>query len=728
MKNQRTNEKKWSLLYQPGDRSTDEGIEALAREAGLSPILARLLYTRGYPTAQKVKAFLHQDEAHFHDPFLLLDMEKGIARLKTALERGEHIAIYGDYDVDGVTSVSLLYLYIKELGGSVEYYIPSRTKEGYGLSAPAIDRLKENGVSLMITVDTGITATAETEYAKSLGIDVIVTDHHECRETLPDACAVINPHRAGDPYPFRELAGVGVVFKLVCAYEMARCRMEGILEQDGIRRVCNRYADLVAIGTIADVMPIVDENRLIVTFGLRLIENTKRPGLRALIDVASGGAKSSFKKRKINSSFIGFVIAPRMNAAGRVSNASIAVELLLEQNAMRAAELAEHLCELNVERQVEENRIAEQAYQQIEETLDEKNDRVIVIENDTWQQGIIGIVSSRITERYGLPSILISFDGSTQGEPLMSDLGKGSGRSVKGLNLVEALIACEDLLVRFGGHELAAGLTVQRGNINAFRDRINQYAAEQLGDEPLCMSLEADCEVCAADLTMPLAQEITALEPFGVSNPTPTFVLRDAVLTRVIPMAGGKHVKLLLRKDGMELTAVWFGVSSVRLPFELLEHVDVMFQLNINEFQNTVSLQLLVQDMKLSQGTRRENEAAQNRYEEIRAGDLIEPEEDIVPTRDDIAVVYKLLRREYRNGHSVFSLRRLLSFLKIHGFDSIGYVKLKFIIRIMQELLVCGVTESAEDTYVFEFYDSTTKTNIEKSSILHKLKKQLRKG
>ena len=728
MKNQKLNEKKWSLLYQPGDRDTDQGILALAREAGISPIVARLLYTRGYPTLQKVKAFLHQDEAHFHDPFLLQDMDRGVERLRIALEKGEHIAIYGDYDVDGVTSVSLLYLYIKELGGSVEFYIPSRTKEGYGLSAPAIDRLKENGVALMITVDTGITATAETEYAKSLGIDVIVTDHHECREELPNACAVINPHRANDSYPFRELAGVGVVFKLVCAYEMDRCRREGTSEQEGIRRVCNRYADLVAIGTIADVMPIIDENRLIVTFGLRLIENTRRPGLRALIDAASGGVKGSAKKRKINSGFIGFVIAPRMNAAGRVSNASIAVELLLEQNSIRAEELAARLCELNIERQVEENRIAEQAYQQIEETLDANNDRVIVIENDTWQQGIIGIVSSRITERYGLPSILISFDGSTDGEPLMSDLGKGSGRSVKGLNLVEALIACEDLLVRFGGHELAAGLTVQRGNIGAFRDRINQYAAEQLGDEPLCMSLDADCEICASDLTMSLAREITALEPFGVSNPTPTFVLRDVVLTRIIPMAGGKHVRLLLRKDGIELTAVWFGVSSVRLPFELLEHVDVMFQLNINEFQNTVSLQLLVQDMKLSQASLRENDEARARYDEIRLGALIDPEEDVIPVRDDIAAVYKLLRREYRNGHTVFTVRRLLSYLKIHGIDTVGYIKLKFIIRIMQELLVCGVTESAEDTYVFEFYDSTAKTNIEKSSILHKLKKQLRKG
>ncbi|MBQ8441302.1 MAG: single-stranded-DNA-specific exonuclease RecJ [Clostridia bacterium] len=718
--------KKWSLLYRPGDQETDEGIHALARETGLSEIMARLLYTRGYPSAREVISFLRQEESQFHDPYSLLDMSLAVERIFAALKNRERIAIYGDYDVDGVTSVSLLYLYLKEQNAEVEYYIPSRIKEGYGVSASALEVLKEHGVTLMITVDTGITAMDEIEYAGRLGIDTVVTDHHECRAELPKACAVVNPHRMGDPYPFKELAGVGVVFKLISALEIEKCRIGGESAEDGIRRVCSKYADLVCIGTIADVMPIVDENRLIVSYGLRLVENTKRPGLRALIEAASGG--KTLKKRKINSSFIGFVIAPRMNAAGRVSDASIAVELLLTESREDAHRLADQLCELNLARQVEENRIAEQAYQKIEETLDGENNRVIVIENDTWQQGIIGIVSSRITERYGLPSILISFDGSTRGEPTMDDLGKGSGRSVKGLNLVEALTACEDLLVRFGGHELAAGLTVQRCNIDAFRKRINRYAAEQLGDEPLCVTLDADCEVETKDLTMQLAQDISALEPFGVANPVPVFVLRGARLLRVIPMGGGKHIKLTLEKDGVELTAVWFGVSPLRLPFEPMEEVDVMFQLNINEFQNTVSLQLLVQDMQLSEHFESSYESEKRLYDEIRQGAAFSPEDDVIPTRDDMATVYKFLRREYRSGHSVFTLRRLLAQLRMQGFEEIRYTKLKFIIRIMQELLVCGVTETDTDHYVFEFYDNTAKTNIEKSSILHKLKKQLRKA
>jgi single-stranded-DNA-specific exonuclease len=723
---QHKNTKKWSLLYPERTAESEREIASLAQKAGISLMMARLLYLRGHKNVQSVQAFLRQENTSFHDPFLLRDMLLAVARVETALERGERIAIYGDYDVDGVTSVSLLYLYLKARGAKVEYYIPSRTKEGYGISESALDILAGHGVQLMITVDTGITATAEIEYAKGLGIETVVTDHHECRTELPNACAVVNPRRPDDHYPFKELAGVGVVFKLISACEMQFCRRGGEDEQAGLMRICRKYADLVAIGTIADVMPIVDENRLIVTCGLAQIENTKRAGLLALIEAASGNAAKNNKKRKINSSFIGYVIAPRMNAAGRVSNASIAVELLLTEDEERAMDLAARLCDLNLARQVEENRIAEEAYLQIEQTLDAETDRVIVIENDTWQQGIIGIVSSRVTERYGLPSILISFDGAVHGEPSASDIGKGSGRSVKGLNLVEALTACEELLVRFGGHELAAGLSVERANIGEFRRRINQHAREKLGEEPLCMTLDADCEIECNEITMRLAEEIGALEPFGVANPVPVFVLRGARLVRVIPMGGGKHVKLILQKDGVELSAVWFGVSPQRLNIEPTEEVDVMFQLNINEFQNTVSLQLLVQDMRLSEHFEDLYESDRIRYLGIKEGQSFSDASEVIPAREEMGVVYKFLRREYRNGRNSFTMRALLSQLRLQGAE-IGYIKLKFMLRVMQELLVCGVSEPDPDFYVFEFYDQTAKTNLDRSSILHKLKKQLRK-
>lgn len=729
MKKQRNREKTWSLLYRSGDAVTDAAIAALAKASGRSEIVARLLYTRGYRSADAVESFFHQETACLHDPYLLRDIEPAVARIAQALERGEKIAIYGDYDVDGVTSVSLLYLYLTQLGADVGYYIPSRLKEGYGLSVPAIDSLAERGVTLMITVDTGVTAIEEIAYAKQCGIDTVVTDHHECRNTLPDAVAVVNPHRSDDSYPFKELAGVGVVFKLICAYEMAECRKEGRAEIDGVRRVCREFADLVAIGTIADVMPVIDENRLIVTLGLELLQATQRPGLRALIDAVSangrGDGRSAPKKRSINSGFIGFTIAPRMNAAGRVSNASIAAELLLADNAKTAQTLAEELCRLNTVRQVEENRIAEEAYRKIEQTLDE-NDRVIVIDDDGWQQGIIGIVSSRITERYGLPSILISFEGG-DGEPMGDDIGKGSGRSVKGLNLVDALTDSEDLLVRFGGHELAAGLSICRSNIDEFRRKINRYAKEHMTEDALSVSIDADCEVESRDLTLSLAQELSAMEPFGISNPVPNFILRDATIKRMVPMSAGKHMRMIVEKDGVEMTAIWFGTSIESIDFAVGENVDILFQFSINEYQGVTSLQLIVQDMKYAADYKQTYESAVARYEEIRAGAGYDASENILPCRDDIVVVYTALRREFRAGRSVFSMRRLLSLLASMGHNEIGYVKLKFIIRIMQELMICGVTEVADDTYVFEFSYQTSKTNIEKSSILRRLRLQQRK-
>lgn len=720
----------WALRYPSGDALAETAAREISTALGVSQILGRLLYARGYRDAASAAAFLRMEETQLHDPFLLTDMQKAVDRIHEAIEKKQCIAIYGDYDVDGVTSVSLLFLYLESKGARVGYYIPSRCKEGYGLSTGAIDRLHEKGVELMITVDTGITAIEETAYAKSLGIDVVVTDHHECREELPDVCAVVNPHRADNAYPFAELAGVGVVFKLVCAMEMAECRRKGESPVDGIRRICRTYADIAAIGTIADVMPVVNENRLIVAMGLRMIQKTERPGLAALVEAASGGKGESgrpAKKRRINSGFIGFGIAPRMNAAGRVSNASIAVELLLERERERAEELAEELCCLNVQRQTEENRIAEDAYRRIEETFDPANDRVIVLAADHWQQGIIGIVSSRITEKFGLPSILISFDGAVGESPSPSDVGKGSGRSVKGLNLVEALIDSEELLVRFGGHELAAGLSVTRENVDAFRRRINEYARRQLGDRPLTVTLDADCEVEVADLTMPLAKELETLEPFGVANPTPTFLLREVRILRTVAMGGGKHTKLTVEKDGAVLTAVWFGRSPAELPFDSGEPVDLLFHLNVNEFQNVTSLQLLVQDARVSPAYAEEYERARLRYEEIRGGSEIAPAEDAVPEREDMVAVYTMLRREHRAGCTTFSMRRLLAMLQ-GGERPMNYIKLKNILRIMQELCLCEVLEPSEDTYVFDFYTKTEKTSIERSGILHRLRSQLRRS
>jgi single-stranded-DNA-specific exonuclease len=731
-------ERVWTLHESKDGAGTTKEIRDLADGLQMSELCAKLLYNRGFRTIEQAERFLKNEETQLHDPFLLKDADLAVERIRLSLERREKTVIYGDYDVDGVTAVSVLYLYLKERGANVSYYIPSRNGEGYGLSCAALDRLKADGVSFIITVDTGITANEEVAYASSLGMDMVITDHHECRAELPEACAVVNPHRPDCPYPFKELAGVGVVFKVICALEMDACRRAGTPIIDGIRRISYAYADLTAIGTIADVMPLVDENRLIVALGLRLIAKTERKGLAALIDASSApgvkptslsaNGRTAPKKKKITSSLIGYGIAPRINAAGRISNASKAVELLLAEDDETAACMAQELCEINRCRQVEENRIAEQAYRRIEQSHDFERDRIIVLEDNGWQQGIIGIVSSRITEKYGLPSILISFDGTVRAEDqdTADDVGKGSGRSIKGLNLVEAMNHCEDLLVKYGGHELAAGLTIERGQVEAFRRRINEYAAQRLDEKALAVQMEADCEVRMSELTMSLAQELGRMEPYGVANPTPAFVLRDASVQKIISISGGKHTKLLISGDGISMYGMYFGVSADTLDFHEGDHVDVLFHLDINEFQNIRSLQMIVQDIKPSERFHRHCASMQSRYESIRSGGMFDEEEDIIPVRDDFALVYTVIRREFRMGHDKISDRTLLSLVNTQIPGQVNYIKLQYILLILHEMKVCGVERQGGGVNRYSVYFNASKTNLEKSSILHKLRSQCR--
>ena len=739
MENKKKN-RVWSVLYQKDCGEKDATVKNLAEELDVSELCAKLLYNRGYRSVSMARKFLDNETSVLNDPFLLADIEPAIERIKLAIERHEKIVIYGDYDVDGVTAVSTLYLYLSELGADVGYYIPKRDGEGYGVSCGAIDRLSDLGVKLIITVDTGITANDEVEYAKEKGVDMVITDHHECRPELPRAYAVVNPHRPDCAYPFKDLAGVGVVFKLICAYETKRLNELGLPVIDGIRTLCHKYADLTAIGTIADVMPIIDENRLIVAIGLKMISNTERKGLEALIDAvsvknessvkpassASSGVKPASKKRKITSSFIGYGIAPKINAAGRISNATKAVELLLAESDDQAHTMAAELCEINRQRQIEENRIAEQAYKKIEQTHDFENDKVIIIEDDGWNQGIIGIVASRITEKFGLPSILISFDGATRGYPSPDDSGKGSGRSVKGMNLVNAMNYCEDLLCKYGGHELAAGLTIERRNIDAFRRKINEYANKYLGEDQISVQIEADCEVEISDINMKQAMELYRLEPFGVANPVPVFVLRNAELLKIIPIGGGKHTKLIVAKDGIAVNAVYFSVQPTKLSLFEGNVVDIAFNLDINEYQNVKSVQLIVQDVKLSEEYEKKCTDCKLRYEEISAGGAFDAEEDVIPNRDDFAIVYTTIRREFRLGHDILSTDVLLSILKKSERPNINYIKLQFIIKILNELKICGVETMEKDRYKFDVYFSASKTNIEKSSILKMLRSQCR--
>lgn len=720
-------EKVWECRYTFGEEARDARVRSMAGQMGTSELFAALLYNRGYDSAENAERFLRLEQEDFHDPYLLADMEAAVERILAAVKNREKITIYGDYDVDGVTSVTVLYLYLTSLGAEVGIKIPKREGEGYGVSCAAIEALAKDGTRLIVTVDTGITANDEVQFAKELGVDFVVTDHHECRAQLPKACAVVNPHRPDCPYPFKELAGVGVVFKVVCACEIKRCREAGLPVIDGIRNACREYADLTAVGTIADVMPVVDENRLIVSLGLKLMEKNARPGLDALIEASSSHKSTEDgKKKKITSSMIGFGIAPRINAAGRISDATIAVRLLLEQDRQRAQIAAEELCEINRRRQSEENRIAIEANEQIEELLRDRNDLVIVLENNSWQQGIIGIVASRITEKYGLPSILISFDGACEKDSTdPMDDGKGSGRSVKGMNLVEALTACEDLLIKYGGHELAAGLTIKRANLEAFRARINEYARQNLTDDVFKIRVEADLEIEMRDVTMAFVQELSLLEPFGTGNAAPTFIMTNLDVKKITQIGGGKHTRLLLEKDGIYMTALYFGVSEAELGFTCGDSIDVLFTLDINEYRNVRSVQMILQDARIAKKFSDRMNEQKTRYDQICRGESFDAEEDLIPNREDFAEVYKVLRREFRGGTSVLDHKTLMKLVNAASHTTqISYVKLKYILRILNELKICQIEEMGEDLYRFSVIFQASKTNIEKSSILKKLKSQ----
>lgn len=702
----------------------------IASELGINPVVAKLLYNRGYTTPASAKAFVYMESEMLLDPFKMMDVERGIDAIADAIRRGEKITVYGDYDVDGVTSVCTLYLYLKSLGAKVDYYIPNRAGEGYGVSIQAIDAIKENGSTLIITVDTGTTAVEEVEYAKSIGVRFIVTDHHECRSDLPEALAVINPHRPDCPYPFKELAGVGVVFKLICAYEE---KIVGRTRIEAAKRIFSLYADLVAIGTIADVMPIKEENRIIVRYGLAMIENTKRIGLAALIEAASAknDAQRSAqrkKKTKITSGYIGYTIAPRINAAGRIKEASLAVELFLSTDTHRAREIAEELCRTNKERQAEENKIMQEAYEKISQ-YDIENNPVIVLDADTWHHGVIGIVASRITEKYTRPTILVSFEGNEEGTPHMEHMGKGSGRSIKGMNLVDALCYCQDHLVKFGGHELAAGLSVTRAELDNFRRTINEYARANLTENDMIQTVEADCELDFGEVSVALAKGIQLLEPYGVSNPIPVFVLRGVTINDINGISEGKHTRLSFGNGRYTLSAMYFSNSPESLGVYVGDKVDVMFNLDLNEWGGRESAQLIVRDLKPSVSEKAKQREELDRFEEIRCGAPFTPEEDVIPSREDFAAVYRLVQSSVRSGVDVLKHRDILS--RIKGSDSsvsINYSKLKVIIMVFKELNIVSIEDLSDEVYKFKLHYSTTKAKLDKSTLLRRLRSQMSRG
>lgn len=541
----------------------------------ISPLTAIILYNRGITEDDDIKTFLNAELSSLHDPFLMKDMDKAVDRIQAAKKNGEKITIYGDYDVDGITSIAILYKQLEKMGVEVDYYVPDRMVEGYGVNREALDKIKADGTSLIITVDTGITAVEEAEYAKSIGLDFIITDHHECKEQMPNVYAAIDPKRKDCPYPFKSLAGVGVVFKLIQALD-GSVRLETLMDE---------YADLMCLGTVADISPLIDENRVIVTEGLKRFNTTKNIGLKALIDVSTNG-------KSITTSTIGYTIAPRINASGRLGCASTSVELFLTDDASKANELANSLCHENTLRQQTEQKMFKEALEYMDQHPEIKDDDIIVIPHENWHHGIVGIVSSKITEKYYKPSILFAVDG---------DSAKGSGRSVTGFNLFGALEHCGDLLEKFGGHELAAGLTIKSENIEAFRKMINTYAkgiSKELNRIP---KISLDAQIKVTYITIDTVNDINKLQPFGVNNPTPAFSVRNIKIHRISVMSEGKHLRMTLFKDGKYLDAVGFGMGEYYSSFQEGDFVDVAFALDINDYKGFQNVQLVLKDMRMTE-------------------------------------------------------------------------------------------------------------------------------
>jgi len=593
-----------------------EGERALTG-AGLSPLLAKVLSARGITTAGQAEELLSPDTCLPHDPMLLRDMDKAVDRIRQAIEHKELISVYGDYDVDGITSTCLLTEFFRSRGGRVLPYIPDRLEEGYGLNYEAIDYLSTQNVKLIVTVDCGITAVEEVAYAKEKGIEVVITDHHACKEVLPPAVAVVDPHHPDCPYPFKGLAGVGVAMKVALA----------VARPEERRAVFDSCCDLAAIGTVADVMPMTGENRLLVRTGLRYLNPARRVGLGQLIRSAG------LEEKAVNAVSVGYTLAPRINASGRMGRARMALELLLTRDPQRAGELADELCALNRERQAIEGDIFNQCAQTLEQY---PQSGVVVLADRCWHQGVVGIVASRLAEKFACPAFMICLDNG---------VGKGSCRSWGGVNLFQLLQQSSHLLENFGGHALAAGFTVKEENIPALTAALRAGVEQFSQGQELPSVLEIDAAVTPEVLTLEGAQSLTLLEPCGTGNPRPVLMLSGAQVQSMTQVGRGRHLKMRLESRGQIMESIFFSADGMQLGLRPGCRVDVAFYPHINEFRGMRSVQLQIVDLKPAP-TRAQMELAI--FEKYRRGETLTREEArfLLPQRKEFIDLWRWLERQ----------------------------------------------------------------------------------
>ena len=579
--------------------------------SGYAPLAAMVLASRGICNSAQAHKYLDCN-APLLDPFLMTDMDKAAGRVGLAMARNEKIAVFGDYDVDGITSTCLLTDFLRRHGANVVSYIPGRLEEGYGLNPIAIRQLFEDGIQLIITVDCGITAISEAQLCRELGIDLVITDHHECKEILPYAAAVVDPHRPDGGYPHKNLSGVGVAFKLAAA-------LSGDQEE-----VLRDYADMVCLGTVADVMPLQGENRVFVSRGLQSLAQTRRPGIAALM------AESGCDTKNVSASSIGFMLAPRINAAGRMGKIELAVELFLTDDPVRAATVAKQLCDLNRQRQSVESEIYDQAVSMLPAG---QPPEAIVLADESWHQGVVGIVASRIAEEYACPAFLICLDG---------EHGKASSRSHGGFNLFASLTTLSGLLESYGGHELAAGFTINRANIPEFRRQICRLAAAFYTDDLPRTYLDVDCAIPAELLTISNIESLSVLEPCGNCCPKPVLMMKNLTIERITMVGGGRHMRLRLRSGRFGLNAIYFSANPAAVSIQTGDVVDIAFTPQVNEFRGERSVQMNVQDIRPSCNADCCPETAG--YHAMLSGRLTrEIAEVLLPERSTLAMVWRYL-------------------------------------------------------------------------------------
>ena len=578
---------------------------------GYAPLAAMVLASRGIAGPAQACQYL-DCSAPLLDPFLMTDMDLAAGRVGLAMARGEKIAVFGDYDVDGITSTCMLTDFLRRHGADAVSYIPGRLEEGYGLNPIAIHQLHKEGVKLIITVDCGITAVAEAELCRELGMDLVITDHHECKDVLPQAAAIVDPHRPDGGYPHKNLSGVGVAFKLAAA-------LCGDQEE-----VLREYADMVCLGTVADVMPLQGENRVFVTQGLQSLAHTKRPGIAALM------AESGCDPKTISASSIGFMLAPRINAAGRMGRIELAIELFLTDDPVHAAQVAKALCDLNRQRQAVESEIYHQAVSMLPNG---QPPEAIVLADESWHQGVVGIVASRIAEEYACPAFLICLDG---------EHGKASSRSHGGFNLFASLTALSPLLESYGGHELAAGFTITRSNIPEFRRQICALAADYYQDDTPRTSLDIDCAIPAELLTIHNIESLNVLEPCGNCCPKPVLMMKNLTIDRITMVGSGRHMRLRLRSGRFALNAIYFSANPETAFVQPGDVVDVAFTPNVNEFRGERSVQMNILDIRPSCSAECSPETSG--YHALLSGRLTpEIAASLTPDRAMLAMVWRYL-------------------------------------------------------------------------------------